>query len=275
MHHKESQIEKIWKEEQEILDVIHEVCMENNLCYSLAYGTLLGAIRHKGFIPWDDDIDLMMPRKDYEKLLDIWNEAAPEGYILQNVQTNSDFTQNFTKIRKNHTTFLQFEFEIEKRYHKGIFVDIFPVERAAPGKIKRKVQYIACAVALLYTRGHSSGLGGIIGAVEKILLSVPKNKYVKYRKKAEKYVRRWNDDETAQYMIPCTIEECKCYYPADMFDHMQSIVFNGKVYQCVSNPDAILQINYGDYMKLPPEKDRVWKHHPLIIDFEHNYEEIS
>lgn len=119
--------QQIWATEQEILDVIHQVCTEHGLRYSLAYGTLLGAVRHKGFIPWDDDIDLMMPREDYEKLLVIWNQSAPKGYILQNTRTDSDFTQNFTKIRKDHTTFLQDEAERTKHYHKGIFVDIFPV----------------------------------------------------------------------------------------------------------------------------------------------------
>lgn len=92
---------QIWATEQEILDVIHQVCTEYGLRYSLAYGTLIGAVRHKGFIPWDDDIDLIMPREDYEKLLAIWNEAAPKGYILQNTRTDPDFTQNFTKSTRH------------------------------------------------------------------------------------------------------------------------------------------------------------------------------
>ena len=90
---------QIWATEQEILDVIHQICTEHGLRYSLAYGSLIGAMRHKGFIPWDDDIDIMMPREDYEKLLVIWNQSAPKGYILQNTRTDSDFTQNFMKIR--------------------------------------------------------------------------------------------------------------------------------------------------------------------------------
>mgnify|MGYP000031386595 FL=1 len=66
------EIEAVWNTEREILDVVHRVCTENNLRYSLAYGTLLGAVRHGGFIPWDDDVDLIMPREDYEVLLKIW-----------------------------------------------------------------------------------------------------------------------------------------------------------------------------------------------------------
>lgn len=184
--------QQIWATEQEILDVIHQVCTEHGLRYSLAYGTLIGAVRHKGFIPWDDDIDLMMPREDYEKLLVIWNQSAPKGYILQNTRTDSDFTQNFTKIRKDHTTFLQDESEREKHYHKGIFVDIFPGDRVAPSKLGKNVQYIACAIDLLYSRGHTSGSGGLIGKAESILLKAPKKKHATRRERAEKSIRRWN-----------------------------------------------------------------------------------
>lgn len=267
--------QRVWAEEQEILDVIHQVCTEYGLRYSLAYGTLLGAVRHKGFIPWDDDIDLIMPREDYEKLLVIWNEAAPKGYILQNTRTDPVFTQNFTKIRKDHTTFLQDEAERAKHYHKGIFVDIFPGDRVPSGKIGQKMQYIACAVNLLYSRGHTSGSGGVIGITEKVLLKAPKEKYAVWRERAEKWVRHWNGRESLQYVFPNTIACSRRYYPANSFEEMKTIEFNRKQYMCVADANTILHIEYGDYMQLPPEKDRVWTHHPILIDFEHNYEELT
>lgn len=266
---------QIWATEQEILDVIHQVCTEHGLRYSLAYGTLIGAVRHKGFIPWDDDIDIMMPREDYEKLIAVWNQSAPKGYILQNTRTDSDFTQNFTKIRKDHTTFLQGEEERTKQYHKGIFVDIFPGDRVPSGKIGQKMQYIACAVNLLYSRGHTSGSGGVIGVTERILLNVSKEKYITRREYAEKKIRCWNGDGSLQYVFPSTIGSSRKYYPANLFENLKTIGFNGKEYMCVADADTILRIEYGDYMQLPPEEDRVWKHHPILIDFEHNYEELS
>lgn len=266
---------QIWATEQEILDVIHQVCTEHGLRYSLAYGTLIGAVRHKGFIPWDDDIDLMMPREDYEKLLVIWNQSAPKGYILQNTRTDSDFTQNFTKIRRDHTTFLQDEAERTKHYHKGIFVDIFPGDRVPSGKIGRKIQYIACAVNLLYSRGHTSGSGGMIGKAERVLLKAQKEKYAVRRERAEKKIRSWNGDESLQYVFPSTIAWSRQYYPANLFENMRTIEFSGKQYMCISDYDSILRLDYGDYMQLPPEEERVWKHHPILIDFEHNYEELS
>ena len=266
--------QKIWATEQEILDVIHQVCTEHGLRYSLAYGTLIGAVRHGGFIPWDDDIDIMMPREDYEKLLAVWDQSAPKGYILQNTRTDPDFTQNFTKIRKDHTTFLQDEAERTKHYHKGLFVDIFPGDRVPSGKIGRKIQYIACAVNLLYSRGHTSGSGGTIGKAERVLLKAPKEKYAVRRERAEKKIRSWNGNESLQYVFPSTIWSIRKYYPANLFENMKTIEFNGKQYMCVADEDATLRMEYGDYMQLPPEEDRVWKHHPILIDFEHNYEEL-
>ena len=95
-------IGRVWAVEQEILDVIHQVCTEHGLRYSLAYGTLIGAARHQGFIPWDDDIDLMMPREDYDKLLQIWNDAAPACYILSNGDTEKDCYINFSFFGSNN-----------------------------------------------------------------------------------------------------------------------------------------------------------------------------
>lgn len=268
--------QQIWATEQGILDVIHQVCTEYGLRYSLAYGTLIGAVRHKGFIPWDDDIDLMMPREDYEKLLAIWNQSAPKDYILQNTRTDPDFTQNFTKIRKDHTTFLQDEAERTKHYHKGIFVDIFPGDRVPSGKIERKIQYIACAINLLYSRGHTSGSGGLVGITEKLLLNnASKEKHITRRECAEKKIRCWNGNATLQYVFPSTIECSRKFYPATLFEKMKTIEFNGKQYMCVADPDTILRIEYGDYMQLPPEEERVWTHRPVLIDFEHNYEELT
>ena len=271
----QEQIHRVWAFEQEILDVIDQVCARYQLRYSLAYGTLIGAVRHGGFIPWDDDIDIVMPREDYEKLLTVWNDAAPKGYILQNIRTDPDCTNNFTKIRKDHTTFLQDDAERTKGYHKGIFVDIFPGDRVAPGKVSGTLQYIACAVNLLYTRGYTSGSSGLVGLAERILIKMPKACHPAIRDAADRFIRRWNGNAELMYFFPSTILSAKNYYGANLFENIGTVKYCGKDYSCVADPDSFLRVDYGDYMQLPPEEERTWKHHPIIIDFEHNYEELE
>ncbi len=271
----ESSIEQVQRYETEILDEIHRVCRKNHLRYSLAYGTLIGAVRHQGFIPWDDDIDLMMPRKDYEKLLRIWKKEADPRYIIQSYRTDYDYTNNFAKVRKDHTTFIQDEGELQKRYHRGIFVDIFPADRLAPGAISEKIQYCACAVNLLFSRGYTSGDEGWRGKAEKAMLRIPRYLQIALRDWSEKIMVRWNRRSKKKYFCACTIQNCSIYYPADMFDTLKRIPFGGRKYYSVVDTDAFLRPDYGDYMQLPPVEERVWKHHPLIIDFEKNYEELN
>lgn len=274
MKQESSLLKQIWKTELEILQVVHNICVKNNLRYTLAYGSLIGAVRHNGFIPWDDDIDIMMPRNDYQKLLRIWKDVAPKDFIIQDYNTNSDYTNNFAKVRKNNTTFLQYEYEKIKKYHKGIFIDIFPGSRLAPQKISRAIQYGCFAINLLYSRGYTSDSSGVIGKIERILLKTNKQNYVKRRNLAEKLMSRWDKKDEGEYVFPCTIACCKHYYPADMFENCILTKFEDMKFFMTSEYDKVLQIEYGDYMKLPPEKERVWKHHPLIVNFESNYESL-
>lgn len=264
---------QLWNTEQEILDVIHRVCEEHNLRYSLSWGTLIGAIRHQGFIPWDDDVDIMMPREDYNQLMELWPSLGLSEYIMEDYHTDNGYVNNFAKVRKNHTTFLQDEAERERAHHKGVFVDIFPGDRRAPGKMSGIIQYIACAINLLYSRGYTSGSKGIIGKIEKILLKTDRKNYFKRKLIAEKWVTKWKHCET-EYMFPCTLECCRWFFPSDLFDELIEVPFNGKKYKSIKKYDEFLRISYGDYMKFPPVEERVWTHHPIIVDFEHNYEEL-
>lgn len=267
---------RLWSVELEILDVFHEVCQKHSLKYTLAYGSLLGAIRHDGFIPWDDDIDVMMPREDYDRLIDIWTLTAPEGFLLETEDNSEDYVNNYAKIRKDHTTFLQFEVERGKKHHKGVFIDVFPGDRVAPNKVARMIQKAEFAVNLLFNRGYSSGSKGVIGAGESFLLKVVPKKY--YRALSSffgKRSRRWNSYSNCSIVFPNTIKTCSVHYSSDLFEHLEEHIFNGKKYMIVSDYDAALRAEYGDYMQLPPEENRVWTHHPIIIDFEHNYEELE
>ena len=102
----DNQLRKLQLTQLGILKDVDSFCKKYGIRYSLYGGTLIGAVRHQGFIPWDDDLDICMARDDYNKFIELWESIKPNGYILQNKDNTPLFTQSFTKIRKEHTTFL-------------------------------------------------------------------------------------------------------------------------------------------------------------------------
>lgn len=128
----------------ELFKVFKKVCEDNNLTYYLCAGTCLGAIRHKGFIPWDDDLDVCMPRKDYEKLLSL-KDAFTGKYFLQTYKTDPHYIFNFAKLRDSSTTYIQDQFYNVRQNH-GIWIDIFPLDgyslkRKDPKKLAPKIRW--------------------------------------------------------------------------------------------------------------------------------------
>ena len=257
--------------ELEILREFDKVCRKNNLKYSLAYGTLIGAVRHKGFIPWDDDIDVVMPRDDYEKLKLLWKDESSPRYILQDYRIDVFYQNNFMKIRKNNTSYIQGENEFNAKYHTGIFIDIFPMDRLAPCGLNRKKQYLAFILNLLYSRGRKSGKKGVFSIIESFLLFIPRKFYLRLRDVTETYYRKWNGDSSLQLVSACTFEYCKMYFDSDLFDNIIELMFEGNKFLCTAKYDSFLRYCYDDYMKLPPENERIWKHNPQFISFDKNY----
>ncbi|WP_288617925.1 phosphorylcholine transferase LicD [uncultured Eubacterium sp.] len=263
---------KIWACEMQILDVFDDICRKNNLKYSLAYGTLIGAIRHKGFIPWDDDIDVTMPREDYNKLLNIWNQVASSEYLLVNHNLYEGFNQNFSKIVAKNTTFLQ-EYNKDRadKFPQGFFIDIFPCDRIATNKIGKKLQFLANAVSMLYVRGYRSGTGGAIGIAERILLCVTPSFRKRIMKFTDRYAQKWNKSANSEWIAPCTFLDCRRAFSSTLFDSVIEVDFEDRKYLAVAEYDSYLKKVYGDYMKLPPVEKRVWSHKPIKIDFEYGY----
>ena len=267
-------LRKLQLTQLEMLKLVDQICRENNICYSLYAGSLLGAIRHKGFIPWDDDLDICMNRDEYNRFLGLWDNSSHDGYILQNKENTPSFTQSFTKIRKEHTLFIQSEREAGL-YHNGIFIDIFPVDRLPKNRFSRYLFYWYCLCYQLYTREFvPSQSGFFVQTVSRLLLAiVPTQRRSLVRGRLLRRITANGNDSSLQTIMIETKDSLRYHYPPDMMDHFVDLPFEDGFFMCCEDWDTQLTINFGDYRKLPPEEDRTWRHHPIELDFEHDYSE--
>ena len=271
----ESLLHEVWAVELEILDVIDQICKKHDIQYALFFGTLLGAVRHRGFIPWDDDIDVLMSRDDYERFRRVWRAEAIEDYDLVDREAYPDYPNNFLKIVKKHTTFLQLEKDRERAFPKGFFVDVFPADRFAPEGLARRFQYACCLVNLLFTRNYGSNRGRFTSIVETVLLRLPYPLKEKLRLKTKQLIQRWNDRKDLPILILTVFSSCRKLYPVHMLDRLVDMEFQGRSYPAPAEYEGALNTIYLNYRQLPPEEKRVWTHHPILLDFEHDYEQLQ
>lgn len=271
----QSELRKIHNVELEILDVVDSFCKKNRIRYSLYCGTMLGAVRHGGFIPWDDDIDICMLRHDYDKFIQLWNDSNNQDYVLQNKETDPHFTQSFTKIRKNHTTFLQ-EREDSGKYHNGIFIDILPLDRIPNNKFERILYKWNLMNYLLFTREFIPIQSNrFISSISKLILFLFRGK-IRERKRKEYLhkISRYNSNRSLNLVSANSLDGLNHEMPSSLPIHYMKIKFENRIYISYSDYDGLLSAWYGNYMELPPEEQRVWRHKPILISYEKNFDEL-
>lgn len=268
----EDKLRKLQLTELEILKVIDKICTEHDIKYSLIGGTLIGAVRHKGFVPWDDDLDIRMSRLDYERFIKVWNSIQPEGYYLQNKRNTPAFPQSFTKIRKNNTAFVLYESE-NKKYHTGIFVDVFPLDRIPNGRLRKKWFLFRALIYQIFTRESDYQKNNkLIDSVVAILLKVTTKKYrKKYRDAFEKKLVKYSSQTNWNCVAIDALSTIGKELPNSIADSYTRLEFEGQEFMCFSDWDTYLKTYFGDYMQLPPVEERTWTHHPLIIGFENEH----
>lgn len=245
--------------ELELLDEFVRVCEKHGLQYYLIGGTLLGAVRHRGFIPWDDDVDVAMPREDYDRFAQLCaGELAPR-YFYQCPGTDPHYFLTYAKLRKNGTEVYEERFRGSK-FHKGVFIDIFPLDLCpAPGPV---CHFLFNVLAVMNYRGQvDSGevyqpyreISGKIGYAVLRLFS-PKG-LVKLRKRLLWLARAVGGKKYLAW-YGGAYGYRKLVFPADWFGAGADLIFEQRSYTSPIRYENLLEKVYGDYMAEPPEDQR-------------------
>lgn len=267
---KSETLKKLQDVELGILRQVSDYCIKNCIQYSLYGGTLIGAVRHKGFIPWDDDIDIVMTRDNYTKFCDSWNKHGIDGLYLENIETDR-YTQNtHAKIRKDNTILLM-DIEDESHGHHGIWIDIFVMDRIGVNeKEKKKVLSSGQRMILLAkANGRLPGENLAKKIARGAIKIVPyKFRYYILMKNIEFLRSNYeNYGKESELCDMCTLDYLKIHFPPNTGVKYSKLSFEGEYFSVFDNYDQILRIMYGDYMKLPPIEEQVCRHHPVKIVF--------
>lgn len=264
-------VEQVHKRIIKILLALDKVCQEYNLTYYIWAGTMLGAIRHNGFIPWDDDLDIAMPRSDYNKLMEHAAEWMPQPYEVVSSETDPTYPLPFAKIQDASTTLIE---RMHLRYLGGIYIDVFPIDGVPTNKLQRrlhfaKYEYWKRVLYLLHRDPYKHGKGpsSWIPLLCRRLYTM---------QEVQKNIRRLLMKYDYNY----------CDFVADYDDGMKGTMnknilgnpqhysFDGERVNGVEQYDIYLKNKYGDYMTPPPvAKQR--QHNFHYLDLENPYREYK
>lgn len=250
------------KEIQEIeLDILLEVdklCKEHQIEYFLIGGTLLGAIRHKGFIPWDDDIDIMMRRSEYNKFIKLIksNNSLPK-YLSFNIPKDNEYLLPYIKVTNEKT--ISFDV-LENKFHKGLWIDIFPLDYIYNDKKKnirllKKMIKNRVWIFRLYATNMKYPF------LKQFLINIIRKTAsfcgITYEKFLNNILKETNKPKSNYVTDLVWCRDLTEIYPTSWFEELIDVEFEGHIFKGIKHYDEYLTQFYGDYMKLPPENQRI------------------
>ena len=252
----------------EMLKDIDTVCRKHRISYQLFAGTALGAVRHHGLIPWDDDADIIMPRREYTRF---FQEAAgdfDEALYFVQQEHSAHWPMPYSKLRRNNTTCIEKFHPKDRSTHQGVYVDIFPCDNLSDCALIRRAQFIASKIVIakgLYARGYETS-----STVRKLFMQGCR--LLPLKGPAAFCIRR--KDTQSQFVhtfFGAGSKYEKNIFPRTWIEQSVEIRFEDGVFPISAHYDELLTRLYGDYRVLPSPEERKCKEHAAILDLEHSY----
>lgn len=252
----------------EMLCELDAICRRSGIKYTLFAGTLLGAVRHKGFIPWDDDLDVLMLRPEYDKFLEAAEKELSKEYYLQK-EFSAHWPCNSSKIRKNGTACIEKTVPKDRLQHQGVYIDIFPCDNLSDSRFKRKLQFAASKVVIAKCLDRRGYLTNSIAKKLFMLICrlLPMKPFLTLTQNRREGSSKW-----VHSFLGGSHAYKKSVYPREWISDTEPMRFEKREFPVSKHYDGLLTTLYGDYMKIPPESERACKVHAMKVDLENSYE---
>lgn len=256
-------LRKLQMTELEMLIEVDRICRKYDISYSLDGGTLLGTVRHNGFIPWDDDADIVMLRPEYDRFYNACRkELDTKRFFLQEYRTDAGYRWGYSKMRRNGTVFLR-EGQEHVKCNQSVFIDIFIYDNVPDNAIIRRLHLFICYCirkALYAEVGRKNAKRLLLRVWYGIIGKIPRNIWFCMIEKIAKPINR-KQCRLVRHMTYPYRRECRYGLPRECFDEYIEKDFEGYSFKVFKKYHLYLTRLYGDYMTLPPENQR--KTHPV------------
>lgn len=260
----------------ELLQVFINLCSKYELDWWACGGTCIGALRHNGFVPWDDDLDVAMPRPDYEKLWSLRDSINSEGrYIIARTTDKKNYHHRVIQLIDTQTTFIHTRSANEDIEH-GVYIDILPMDACAPNKLGYYRQVFNAIIFSIYNVQCLSEYNKkkSINIATSIALKLIKNQKFRYSiwKHCEKQMTKYNWETAKQIVqITCDLKSMTHPYNAEWFRSIKKHPFENIEINLPVGAEHYLTQYYGDFMQYPPEQSRHPVHNTKLIDLNTPY----